>query len=256
MGSSPNYKPVTSTGVLYAETIRTAALNWEASNASSQPSCRIGWNTCGLKNMAVDYTVDGLHMSETTTTATTGARLSNRRMIQSVIWFLNAGVVGPSGNKFSGRGPSLIVPPTVTVSAQTIVFSILHEGGNQLILPVPASPPSGFLGNTAADFSGTYIPLTVSLINSNTQIQIVLPAGTLTGSNTIYIKFCGGQIGSTTILSSPIINSSAVYVDGSTNPDTSNLPYDNVSYPSWASGTDIQPYGLPLLPTAGAVAIS
>ena len=208
------------------ENIRTAVANFEAVNAIA--SARIGWTTIDLSTSAGAGA--GLHF-----VLASDQRRSLKRAVQTCMKFLGIAA-------FSGRGATINTMPSR--SGLMVTLSVVHEGGTALALPTPANPPTGFYANTLADFSGTDISLTASLINGNTQIQLTFPGGT---SFPLYIKYLGGKIGSTV-------------VDGngftaSCNPDFTNCIYDNVSYPTGATGTDIEAMGLPLLPTVGAIMV-
>ena len=182
-------------------------------------------------------------------------RLAMHRMMQTAMYWLGASGNGPSGQPFSGKGPT--IDPAYTRTGLTVVFNVVHQGGTALTVPTPGNPPTGFYANTsrtttlgAAQFNGTNIALTVSLINSNTQIQIVFPGGT---TFPCYLKYQGN------VIVGGYPTNGGIY-DGSTLPDFSNAIYDNVQYPlglqGLGTGTDLEAYGMPLQPTIGAITIS
>lgn len=209
------------------ENMRNAVANFETATALS--TARIGWTTIDCDTSFGSGA--GLHFVKDA-----DKFKSIKRMIQTVYKFLGI-------STFGGRGPTINTTPAR--SGLNVTLSIVHEAGTAISLPTLASAPTGFYANTAADFSGTDIVPTASLINSNTQIQLVFPGGT---TFPVYVKYMGGKIGS-------------AVVDGqgytaSCNPNILNCVYDNVSYPTNATGTDIEALGLPLLPTVGSITIT
>ena len=112
----------------------------------------------------------------------------------------------------------------------------------------PAAPGqaiTGWYANTAADFTGTDLGITVSLAAGGTKVAVTFPAGTPFPA---YVKHLGGRIGSTAV--------DANGFTASCNPDIRNLLYDTAPYPTGATGTDVEALGLPLRPSAGAVVVA
>ncbi len=150
---------------------------------------------------------------------------SMRRVIQSVLYQLDCAT-------FSGRGPH--ISATASRSGDVATLTVVHDGGTALTKPT-GSAPSGFYANTLADFSGTDIAVTAA-ISGNT-VLVTFPGGT---SYPAYLKHMGAEIGTA----------------DSCSPDISNPIYDNVTYPTGTTGTDVESMGLPLLPTVDAITVS
>lgn len=210
------------------ENIRAAQSNFVSAN-SANSGVMTGWTTIDLST-SLDGG-DGLHFK-----TDARKRRSLRRAIQSILKFTGCAT-------FSGCGGRINTTPSR--NGNVVTLSIIHEGGTAISTPNLSNPPTGFYCNTSPDFSGTYLFPTVSLINGNTQVQLTFAGGT---NYPLYIKYLGGQIGSTT-------------VDGdgftaSCNPNTTNCLYDNVSYPTGVVGTDIEERGLPILPTVGSIIVN
>lgn len=236
-----NYGPADEPSI---ETIRQGEMTFiagaRAGTLSGQASI---WSNVDCGCNCIDLTTQsGLHL------ATDAAiRTGMRRMIQGVLKFLGASTNGPSGLPFGARGP--VLNPVYSRNGLVVTFSVIHEGGTALTVPTPANPPTGFYANTAADFSGTYITPTVALVNSDTQIQLTFPTGT---AFPVYVKYMGGRIGETSVYTSSL----GVSYTPSCNPDFSNAIYDNVVYPSYATGSDIEALSMPMQPTNGAITVS
>jgi hypothetical protein len=207
------------------ENIRAAERNLEVYAASnSWPNVQVGWTTIDLPRASGD----ALHFDDTSGQQ----RRSMMRCIQSALKFLGASANGPSGAPFSGRGPTINQTPVSRVG-NVVTLAVVHEGGNAISTP-SGGAPSGFLCNTAADFSGTSIACAAAIVSGQIQVTLTSP------SYPCYLKYLGGQIGQA----------------NSCNPDISNPIYDNVTYPSGTSSPDTEARGLPLLPTYGAITVT
>ena len=230
-----NYRPDQCPSI---ENIRIAASKFETvAIANGWPKARIGWS-------CIDCAIgpDGLHMVDTesdspaTNTRNRAKTKSMRRSIQTVLYHLGCAT-------FSGRGPS--INPTVSRAGLVVTLSVVHDGGTALQLAIPGNPLKGFYANTAADFTGTDIAVTAELVNGNSQIAVTLPGGT---TFPVYLKYMGGRIGSAAV--------DAEGYTASCSPNITNPIYDNVTYPTGGTGTDIEPLGLPLLPTFTALTVN
>lgn len=201
------------------EVLRGAVLDLVAYGATQGWDVRIGWNCIDLD--PANNNNDTLHFG-----GMDQAR-SCRRLTQA---FQNA--LDPVGTPFGARGPMLT--GAATRSGDDVTLTVAHEGGAALAAKTPGSPITGWYANTAADFSGTDVPLTNVTIVSATQIRV-----TATGAPaTFYIKHCGNKL----------------YTALSYHPDVSNLIFDNFVYPTGADATE-QLAGLPLLPTPDAIRV-
>lgn len=230
---SPSQEPL-------IENMRQAELTFVAdARAGTLSGQSSPWPLVDVGVNCIDLAIgpDGLHISDEAM-----QKRGMARMIQGVLKTIGAAQAGPSGNSFGARGPSL---DTWTRNGLVVTFNVVHEGGTALTVPNVPNPPTGFYCNTAVDFSGTYIKPSVALVNNNTQIALTFPGGT---TFPLYVKYMGGKIGNT-------VFDSDGYVD-SCYPNFSNAIYDNVSYPTGTTGTDVEAMGLPLLPSNGAIQIT
>lgn len=205
------------------------------------PAVQVGWTTIdlwrGTGTVGVNPPSDDLHFEIPAI-----QQRSMRRVIQTVLHSIGASGNGPSGQPFSGAGPSLA--GTFTLSGLTATFDVTFTGGTTLAPPASGNPITGWYANTAADFSGTDIAITVALASSGTKVAVTFPTGTTFPA---YVKHLGGLIGSTVV-------DSGGYT-ASCYPNISNILYDNCSYPTGCTGTDIDALGLPLLPSVGALTV-
>lgn len=247
-----NYAPVHNNGAPSIENVRIAEqLFVERSQAGTHvdplggalpawPGVVKGWTTMdlwrGSGTFGVNPPDDPYHFS-----SYPAERRSLRRTAQTALWWLGASNNGPSGNPFSARGP--VLTGAVTRSGLVATFAVSHEGGTTLTT-LTAGAITGWYANAAADFSGAYIPVTVS-VPDGSHVAVTFPSGT---SFPAYVKHCGGRIGDTVIDSDGFT--------ASCYPDIRNLLYDNVVYPSGATGADIEVLGLPLLASNGALVVT
>lgn len=219
-----NYTPANCPSI---ENMRAAVANFETTTA--QTAARIGWTTIDLDTSFGSG--GGLHFVQSA-----DQFKSLKRALQTVYKFTGI-------STFSGRGPT--INTTAARAGDVVTLSIVYDGGTSLAVRTGSGAPTGFYANTLANFSGTTIVPTVALINSNTQVQLTFPGGT---SYPVYIKYMGGLIGSSAVDGSGFT--------ASCNPNITNCIYDNSSYPTNATGTDLEPLGLPLQPTVGAITIT
>lgn len=205
----------------FVENIRGAVLDLDTyARANNWPRVRAGWNCIDLD---ASENADGLHFLDTGTYPY--RKWSHRRMVQSILHQLDC-------TDYSGLGPRLST--TTTRSGDVVTLTVNHEKGTNLVAR-SGGAPSGFLGNTSADFSGTDITVTAAITGPST-IQVTFPSGT---AYPVYLKYMGSKPGLAT----------------SIHPNVSNPVYDNVTYPAGATGTDIFT-GLPLVPTVDSIVIN
>ena len=199
------------------------------------PNVSVGWACLDLLRAPGDVdnasagTRDPYHFS-------TGpvARRSLRRAVQTVLKWLGC-------SSFDGAGPSLT--RSYTRSGLVATFDVTIPSGTALTKPGTGGI-TGFYANTAADFSGADIVVSAALATGN-KIAVTFAAGTTFPA---YLKYQGGLIGSTAV--------DANGFTASCYPDARNPVYDTATYPSTATGTDVEARGLPLRPTVGALTIA
>lgn len=202
------------------EKIRGAVLDLDAyARANNWPKVRAGWNCIDLD--PTDGGDSGLHFRDTNQPY---AKRSARRSTQAALFQLGC-------SSFSGLGPRLSA--TATRAGLVATLTVLHDGGSSVVTRAGGAP-SGFYANTAADFSGTAIAVTASIVGN--AVQVTFPTGTVFPA---YVKYMGNAI-----------NSALSYL-----PDISNAIYDNVQYPAGATGSDVFT-GLPLVPTPDSIAVN
>lgn len=208
----------------HMELLRAAVLDLVAYATTVGWDVRVGWNCIDL-DPATAGDAAGLHFGGT------DRKRSLLRAVQSIL-----NVVDPVNVPNSGKGPRLT--GAATRSGDDITLTVAHDGGTGLAARTPGSPITGWYANTAADFSGTDIPLTNVTIVDATHIRV-----TATGAPaTFYIKHCGYQF-------------VGQYTLNSYHPTVSNLVYDNFAYPSTAGVAEQFTEGLPLWPTPDAIRI-
>ena len=200
--------------------------------AAPWPGCRVGWTTIdcwrGYKGTGVLPAGDPYHFAT--------QEMIDRsffRLLQTAIHWLDPA-------QPSGAGPALA--GSATREGLVATLAVAFEAGATLAPRDASQPVTGFYANTAADFSGAAVA--VSAAGGGT-VTLTFPAGT---AFPVYVKHCGGRIGDT-----------AADADGYTAscfPNVTNLLYDDTAYPSHASGADRMPFGLPLRPSVGAIAIA
>jgi hypothetical protein len=217
---------------MYAEDIRAAVMEFEAEVAATWPNVHAGWSCIDL----VPPSSNGLHF-----VTVPDPLKSHRRMMQSVMH-----VLVPDMATYSGVGPRL--QPTATRNGLTATFTVVHDGGTQLVAKNSGAPITGWYANTKADFTGIDIgPLTVA-INGTSKVDVTFPSGT--DFTNVWVKLCGGHIGTAVSVS----------------PDVSNLIYDNAVYPYckisptdstnlFAGDAQLQT-GFPILQTANAIQVT
>jgi hypothetical protein len=201
------------------EPLRGAVLDLLAYAQTVGWDVRVGWNCIDLDP---DTVSGGQHFGGADKTR------SLRRMTQAVM-----NVFDPVNVPFGAAGPKLTGAYVRT--GDDITFVVQHEGGSTLVAKNPGSPITGWYGNTAADFSGTDVPLTNVTIVDSTHIRVTAAGA----PSTFYIKHCGHKY----------------YTTLSRHPDVSNLIFDNFTYPTGANAGD-QFTGLPLQPTPDGILIS
>lgn len=204
------------------ENIRGAVLDLDAfARANNWPNVRAGWNCIDLDTVEGS---DGLHFVNISG-GNQYRTWSHRRMMQSVLYMLDCAT-------FNGHGPRLT---TATRSGDVATVTVSHEGGTALAARNSGVALTGWLANTAADFTGTDIAVTAAIASANT-ISVTFPGGT---TYPAYLKYMGGRIGNV----------------NSYHPDVTNPVYDNAQYPTGCTGTDLHT-GLPLLPTPDAIEVA
>lgn len=161
---------------------------------------------------------------------------SMMRCIQSALKWLGCAT-------FSGRGPR-ITTTAVTHSGGTAVLSVAHETGSPATALVTATGAAAVTGFYGSNDNFATEPFAIPATLSGNQIILDVAGRTLP----LHVKYLGGRIGSTA-------------VDGngytaSCNPNISNAVYDNVSYPTGVTGTDVEARGLPLLPTPDSIEVT
>lgn len=130
----------------------------------------------------------------------------------------------------SGAGPYI---GTVTRSGLTVTVNIVHEGGTTLVTRAGGAP-SGWYAWTD-DTLATPVPITAA-ISGNSTITLTRNDGlSLQGC---VIKYMGGVVGT----------AQSCY------PNITNALYDNFSYPTSGTGSDVY-IGLPLRPTPDAIPV-
>jgi hypothetical protein len=188
---------------------------------------RIGWNCIDMAPPTDAQGNPGLHFVDEM------QRIGLYRMAQACM-----NVLDPVNVPYGARGPK--ISGVASRSGGTVTLNVSHEGGTALAAKNSGNPITGWFANTAQDFSGTDLVVQSVAIQGTNQIVLTI---TDTGGNppigTFYVKHCGGKAST--------INSYA--------PNVSNLIYDNFSYPTNATGTDVY-VGLPLLPTPDAIMVT
>ena len=205
------------------EYIRLAQMQYAAESVAQGWAVENAWTTIDLVRGP-----DGLHFNEPYSTR------SFRRGLQSVLNWLGCAT-------FSGQG-SRVAAVTRSGLVATVTFN-LGAGATSLRTLTGSGAPTGFYVNAAADFSGAYAAPTVALAGNT--VTLTFAAGTTFPQ---YLKYLGGKVGNTVV-------DGAGYTD-SCNPNISNAVYGNEVYPSGVTGTDLETFGLPVLPSNGALTIA
>lgn len=208
-------------GMNTAENIRGSQLDFENfAKANSWPNARFG---CNRMDLDPETSGDGLHFNAYTFPF---MKWAISRHIQSVYKALGL-------SAFDGTGPRIA---GWTRSGLVVTLDITLNGGTALMVKNSGAAITGFYANTAADFSGTDIPVTAAIVNGGTKIAITYPNGT---TNFGALKHMGGKVGTRQ----------------SYHPDCSNMIYNNASYPEGATGPDAI-IGLPLFPTPDPIMVT
>jgi hypothetical protein len=208
------------------ENIRAAVMDLEdyAKENNRWPRVRIGWNCIDLNAADPnDGNPDTIHIQD----APGGnqyRRWSLMRMLQSVKYQLGCAT-------HDGVGPRIA---SVARSGLVVTVTITHNGGTALAVRNSSAAITGWVANTAADFSGTNYTPTVAIASANT-VTLTFASGT---PFPLYVKHCGGRLGQA----------------NSYFPDISNLIYDNAAYPTGVHVSE-QFTGRPLLPTKDAIEV-
>lgn len=202
------------------EILRAAVVDLVAYAGTVGWDVRIAWNCIDLDPVAAGDGA-GLHFGGLDKTR------SVRRLTQAMMHALD-----PANVPHGAYGPSL-TGEAVRVG-DDVTLTVAHEGGAALVPKTSGSAITGWYANTAADFSGSDIPLSNVTIVDATHVKV-----TASGApSTFYIKHCG----------------SLFYSSLSYHPDVSNLIYDDFVYPTGANAGD-QFTGLPLQPTPDAIRV-
>jgi hypothetical protein len=188
---------------------------------------RIGWNCIDMAPPPDAQGNPGLHFVDEM------QRIGLYRMAQACM-----NVLDPVNVPHGARGPK--ISGVASRSGGTVTLNIAHEGGTALAAKNSGNPITGWFANTAQDFSGTDLVVqSVTIQGTNQVVLTVTDSGGNPATGTFYVKHCGGKAGT--------LNSYS--------PNVTNLIYDNFSYPSNATGTDVY-VGLPLLPTPDAITVT
>jgi hypothetical protein len=183
---------------------------------------RVGWNCIDLDPQNATPP-DSLHFGDV------DKNKSIRRQIQSIL-----NVIDQTNVPYGAAGPYLT--GAVSRAGDDVTLTVAHSSGpgRNLVALNSGAAITGWYANTAADFSGTDIPLTNVTIVDATHVKV-----TATGApTTFYIKHCGNKY----------------YTALSYHPDVSNLIFDDFAYPTGANAGD-QLTGLPLQPTPDAIRV-
>lgn len=209
------------------ETIRAAAYQLTAEAPGlGWPKVRTSWNCIDLNaSDPNDPQRDNQHFNDISG-GKQNRRMSVMRMIHDVCHEIAPEIVSTNA-----QGPRLA--GTATRNGLTITLPIVKTPGATLSTE-NGGAPSGFSVNTAADFSGAAIACTAALSGDN--VVLTLAAG-ITG--TVYVKHCGGKVGTS----------------ASNHPDISNLIGDDMRYPTGAH-TDDQFTSFKLQPTPTAITVN
>lgn len=209
-------------GVNAAENMRGATYDLEAyAQANGWPRVKAGWTCIDLD--PADGGDQGLHFRDQNG-GNQYQKWSNRRMAQTTEFELGTA-------SFTGMGPKI---SGATRSGNVATINIAHDGGTTLAGRSNAAL-SGWYANTSANFTGTAISVTAAIAGPNT-IAVTFPDGT---AFPCYLKYMGGVPGTAV----------------SNHPDLTNPVYDNTTYPTGATGTDVFS-GLPLQPTPDAITVN